>query len=157
MKKIMNSVSALLSRLLAGSLVLFGFGCSSEDDDEVLCMYGTPTGTFEVKGSVTTANEESTMPVDAKVIVTDPHTPSTAFYNLGTEETSSNGQYDISGMTSGNKLKVVCLPNDPNLEPDSVVVEAKFAKVSPERDFWVDLGHANVNVDFKLKEKKTEE
>lgn len=157
MKKITETVSSLLSRILAGALVIFGYGCSSDEDEtleNMQCMYGGPTGTFELKGSVTAANAESTTPVAAKVIVTAPNYPSTLPFCYATEKTSDNGQFDINGETTSNELKVVCVPNDPGLESDSVVVKVKFEEVTPKRDFWIDMGHTNVNVDFKLKEKE---
>lgn len=157
MKKSFNSVSVLLSRLFAGGLVLFGFGCSSDDDEpDMPVMYGVPTGTFEVKGSVTASDGQTSSPVEANIIVTLPNAPS-SIYKLGEAKNAEEGQYEIRGTSSTNKLKVVCLPLDPAFQPDSTVVEGKFERPTGTRDFWMDLGHVKVDVDFELKEKKAEE
>lgn len=157
MKKLFNSVSVLLSRLLAGSLVLFGFGCSSSDDEpDTPMMYGTPTGTFEVKGSVTASDGQSSSPVESNIIVTYPDAPSSK-YKIDEVKNTEDGQYAITGYINTNKIKVVCLPVDPAYEPDSTVVEGKFEKVNGKRELFMDMGHATFDVDFELKEKKAEE
>lgn len=154
MNKLVNSFSSLISRILAFALVLVGYGCSS-DDEETQLMYGTPVGTFEVKGSVTATKGTTTEPAEASVIVTMPDLPSSVA-NLGVVETSSDGKYIFSGSSLANKLKVVCLPKDAKLEPDSVVVDAKYVSVPGNSDSWM-IGHAEITADFNLKEKKTEE
>ena len=50
MKKIYRSVSSFTAWLSALGLSLLGYSCSNDAP----VMYGTPTGTYEINGSVTT-------------------------------------------------------------------------------------------------------
>lgn len=57
----------LLHKLLVGVLALLGFSsCHSDDDEDYPCMYGMPVSTFEVKGTVTDAQNN---PVSQAAIV----------------------------------------------------------------------------------------
>lgn len=68
-------ISTLFSRLCAAGVAILGFGCSSADDpDELICMYGTVTGSFEIKGKVTTEDGKNVS--DAAVKVTRQDVPS---------------------------------------------------------------------------------
>ncbi|MFG6386548.1 MAG: radical SAM-associated putative lipoprotein [Muribaculaceae bacterium] len=153
MKIIKLRVSSLLSRLCAAALVLLGYGCSSNGGDEP-CMYGTPTGTFEVKGTVV---DENGNPVDgADIIITEPHFPSSTEYPDGKGKSDASGNFKINGEgISGSPKKVVCKPNNENLEADSTLVKVVYDKTQSTGS-W-DSGHAELNVDFTLKEKKAAE
>lgn len=63
MKKTYRTISSLWATICAGALAVLGFGCSDKNNpwNNDLCMYGTPTGQFEVKGAVT---DEAGNPVD---------------------------------------------------------------------------------------------
>lgn len=149
MKKSFVKVSTLLSRICAGALIFLGVGCSSDDDDPSMgVMYGTLNSEFEIKGSV--SDPEGNPVPDAKIVVGYPLVPSTQ-YNCGVGVTSKTGSYNVKGKDYSSEFKVVCLPNNPNLEADSTNVKAEFKHVS-----GTNL-KAEINVDFTLKEKKTEE
>lgn len=57
----------VVSRICAVLLAVLGFGCSSSDGPDGPLMYGTPTGSFEIKGHVMSedgkAVEKATMRV----------------------------------------------------------------------------------------------
>ena len=99
----------------ASLLVLLGF--SSCTNNEV--MYGLPPGgSFEIKGSVT---DEQRQPVkDAEIKVTAPEVDSDA-YSARTTKTNRNGHYSIS-LLYYPEFKVVCIPKETDLEPDSVII-----------------------------------
>ena len=48
------SFQSILTRLCAGGLALLGFGCDGDYPGGGGDMYGTPVGTFEIKGKVVT-------------------------------------------------------------------------------------------------------
>lgn len=153
MKKIKIRVNTLLSAVCSASIALLGFGCSSEDEDYPL-MYGTPSGSFEIKGTVTTEDGKD---VEGAIIrVTKPETPS-GLYSYKTGETDKGGKYLVEGSAFPIDLKVVCIPKETTLEADSVIVEAHYtADKDHPRGSWYN-GHFKETVNFKLKNKKTEE
>lgn len=154
MKLINLRPASLLTAICSALLSLLGFGCSSMTPEEP-CMYGMPTGKFEIKGSVTT--EEGNAVADAEIRVTPTDIPS-GIYSLETTTTDSDGLYSAKGGShAASELKVVCVPSDPGLEADSVIVKLRYNKNDKEHDgFWY-VGDAKETVDFKLKTKSTEE
>lgn len=144
-----------MSRICASVLAVLGFGCSSDGpDDPYICMYGTPYGSFEIKGKVTT--EDGTAVANAAVRITGSETPS-GVYSFAETTTDKTGDYTAKGTISGGwkKWKVVCIPEDKSLDADSVIVDMEFIRESSD-DFW-NHGHADATVDLTLKNKKTEE
>lgn len=149
MKQFKVNISSLLTRICAAGVALLGFNsCANEE-----CMYGTPYGTFEIKGSVTTENGEA---VDnASIRFADPNAPS-GLYPYDTSSTNNRGDYEIKGHGFYPDLKVVCVPENEALEADSVVVNMDYISKSKKKDPW-DSGHAEKIVDFKLKNKENKE
>lgn len=149
------SFSSLISRLCAVVLAVLGFSCSSEVENSSLCMYGTPTGSFEAKGAVT--DEEGKPVMDAEIKITEKYVPSSD-YSIANALTNANGIYEAEGRCLSDSLKVVCLPADKSLEPDSLYVklEYKHDKVNDKKykNAWMYIGNASFTADFKLKRKK---
>ncbi|MBP3299139.1 MAG: radical SAM-associated putative lipoprotein [Muribaculaceae bacterium] len=144
------SLSAILARMCAACLALLGFGCSSDDKDpDVLCMYGTPTGDYEIKGKV--SNENGDPVSGASIRATDPHDHSGEFAHIKTV-TGSDGSYSMARSGDNRMIMVVCTPADRSLEPDSVVVTLDF---KGDAKGW-NLGHAEQTVDFTLKKKRSD-
>lgn len=133
--------------MVAALLVLFGVSCSSDDDSEPQCMYGTPTGTFEAKGFV--SDEENNPVEEAKILVTKVMENSTDFY-YAEAKTDASGNYEIPPTRDFpyQKLKVVCIPPGDALEPDSVIVSVTYDDKGESP--W-DMGAASFTADFKLK------
>ncbi len=145
MSNIKNHFSTMLMGICSGLLSLLGFGCSSEEQP---CMYGQPMGDFEIKGIVTT--EDGDPVEDAEIRVTHSDAPS-GVYSLETTSTNAVGDYIAVGRSYGDhELKVVCLPSNSQLEPDSVVVEMHYNK--DNAGTWY-VGDAKEIVNFKLKSK----
>lgn len=153
MKLIKKHLSTFTTSLCSALLSLLGYSCSSSPDDPgYICMYGMPTGDFEIKGSVTT--EEGNAVDDAEIRVTHPEAPS-GVYSLQTTTTNADGQYLAEGESyAASELKVVCIPSNLELEPDSVIVKMHSNK--DNTGAW-DAGYAKETVDFKLKSKSPEE
>lgn len=148
MKKIKINLSALFSRLCAVAVGLLGFGCESN----IECMYGMPTGSFEVKGSVT--DTEGNPVEGAEVRFGIPDAPSDP-YSILKGKSGANGEYSLkdSGVPlHGDSYKVVCIPEDDSLRADSIIVEPKYVKSKKDKDEW-SVGHAEIAVDFRLKKK----
>ncbi len=145
MSKIKNHFSTMLMGICSSLLTLLGFSCSSEEQP---CMYGMPTGGFEIKGSVTT---EDGAPVDdAEIRVNHANAPS-GVYPFVITSTNAEGDYTAIGHSHADpEVKVVCLPSDPQLEPDSVIVEMHYNKENAGS--WY-VGDAKEIVNFKLKSK----
>ena len=144
----MRHISRFFSTLLTGScaalLSTLGFSSCTKDD----LMYGTPIGDFEIKGEVTT--EEGKAVDNAEIRVTYPEEPS-GIYSIKSERTDKDGKYVINDRQSYRKeLKVVCIPDNPGLEADSINVSMKY---TGGKDEW-DIGHAEKTVNFKLKKKE---
>lgn len=122
-------------------LSLFGFSCSSEQ-----CMYGTPIGDFELKGVVT--DEAGKEVHNAEIRVTYPDAPS-GIYRLDETTTDTKGNYEVKGNEFLTQLKVVCIPESTDLQPDSVIVKMDY-KDADKHNSW-DYGHAKATVNFTLK------
>ena len=151
MKKVYRSISSFSAWLCAIGLSLLGYSCD-EISEPGSCMYGTPNGDYEIKGSVTT---EDGKPVEnATIRVTDANFPS-GVYAYSTTSSNKEGVYETNGNCTPVDLKVVCIPSDPTLEPDSTIVKMKYEEQSNKKhDSWY-VGLAKRIVDFKLKKKSS--
>ncbi|MDE5850432.1 MAG: radical SAM-associated putative lipoprotein [Muribaculaceae bacterium] len=147
MRLIKRPNSSLLTSICSLLLSLLGFSCSSPED--VPDMYGQPVGDFEIKGAVT--DEAGSVISNAEIRVTYPEAPS-GIYRFGETKTNSEGSYEIKGYEYAPKMKVVCIPENSDLQPDSVIVNMEY-KDRDKHDSW-NLGHAEATVDFSLKSKK---
>lgn len=149
--------SAMISRVCAAGLAFLGFGCSSNDPGfgggEIICMYGTPTGSWEIHGAVT--DQAGNEIPEATVRVTLPDCDSDP-YSLSVTETDAEGRYSLEGHNLANKLKVVCVPDDPVLESDSTIVDLEYKKDKKDKNGWY-RGHAEATVEFRLKPKEEKE
>lgn len=145
--KIKFGFSAIVSKLCVALMAFLGYGCS-EQGDEPLLMYGCPMGRWEIKGDVT--DEEDVPVTDATVKITLPNVNSSG-YALSEVRTDEAGFYTSTGGETAAEFKVVCIPDDPALKPDSTIVKLKYSGGNPKNP-W-DMGSADVTVDFRLKKK----
>ena len=153
--------SSITSRCCTLLLAWLGISCSSDDTDidyPYICMYGSPTGSFEVKGAV--ATEDGTPIPDAEIRVTPSATPS-GIWSYVTTTTGKDGTYAIKyERASTQDLKIVCLSPDQKLASDSITVPVKYQfdkEHSQDKNNPWYQGHADLTVDIKLKAKPTEE
>lgn len=112
-------------------------------------MYGSPTGTFEIKGAVT-AESDGTSVAGASIVV---KSTNSKYVLSNPVQTDSKGNYlseeTITTFSKETKVRVVCTPTDVSgLAADSVDVDLKFG--GKKRHDW-DEGHAESTVNFKLK------
>ncbi len=146
MKLVNCRISTILSSICSSLLALLGFSSCSNNE----LMYGTPFGSFEMKGSVT---DDSGKPIsEAEIRVTYTDMPSGVF-SIGSIHTEHNGTYALKENEWASSLKVVCIPHQTDLQPDSVIVDMNYKGADGE---WY-KGHAEEIVDFKLKAINTEE
>ena len=145
--------SAIVSKLCVALMAFLGYSCDDKDGgDDQLLMYGCPMGHWEIKGEVT---DEANQPVsEATVKVTLPDVNSTQFA-ISEVKTDETGLYSADGAETAGEFKVVCIPDDPALEPDSTVVRLVYSGGNPN-NMW-DMGSASVTVNFKLKKSNKEE
>ena len=147
-----SKLSSIISRICAAALALLGYNCSSFG--EIPDMYGTPTGSFEVKGAVT--NEEDVPISDAEIRVCPPKIDSSK-WSIAVTETSNEGTYIVEDKSYiMDSIKVVCVPKGKEYLPDSIKLPVKYVKDKEhKKDTWY-FGHAEMTVDFKLKKNKGE-
>lgn len=142
----------LISKLSTIGIALLGFGCSSSENEGD--MYGTPIGSFEFKGKVTDETGKSVE--DATIKVTEPKGMS-GVYSMTEGKTDESGDYIVEGSTFPiDSYKVVCLPDNPELQADSVMVDVEYIKDKKDKKNPWYAGHADATVDFKLKKKSEE-
>lgn len=152
MKKKYIRVSSLLSHFCALALPFLGFGCSEGEGGEP-CMYGTPTGSFEIKGKVTM--EDGSDVRNTVIRVTESEVRSDEFY-ISEESIDTQGQYCVkSSYFPIDRMKVVCIPDSKELEPDSTIVELKYVKDKNNNNPWYN-GHAEATADFIIKKKDSQ-
>lgn len=153
---IKKNISKLFTGICSVILAILGYSCSKSDDSDLPVMYGMPTGSFEIKGYVTTQEGEKVN--NAEIRVTPPYFPSGECSDKEITRTGHNGFYDIKcDMMTLESVKVVCLPCDSKLEADSVVVDMHYIIDPSKKDNSWYIGHAEETVNFTLKEKKQPE
>ena len=150
MKKISIKAGNIIRSMLAGAISLLGFtACDDPDDEKLPPMYGTPTGYYEIKGSVTA---ESGSPIEnARVILRHINRLGPYTEHGDTVRTDSEGRYRLrsSGLPDTN-IRIVCQPQSDALEADSVNLTVEFK----DREGIWNSGTARETVDFTLKYKK---
>lgn len=148
-----RNLRSITSRVCMTAIAFLGFGCSDDNGMDEPDMYGTPTADFEVKGKVTDGDGKEVG--NAEIRVTKIDTPS-GVYSIRKTTSETIGTYNVEGTFTGypeDKVKVVCVPADKNLEPDSTIVTLK--KVNDGDGAW-NTGKGTATVDFTLKKKTAE-
>lgn len=154
MKKISIKAGNIVRSMLAGAISLLGFTACDDPEDPndgggMVCMYGTPTGYYEIKGSVTA---ESGSPVENARVILRRISKGRVYTERGdTVLTDNNGSYLLrrSGFPLSD-IRIVCKPQTDALEADSVNIKVEFKG----GDGAWDCGTARETVNFKLKNKK---
>lgn len=150
MSKINTKVLSLLAKLSVILLAWLGYSCAEEEGD----MYGTPLGTFDIKGKVVDENNNAVN--EAIIKVADVYGNSNQDYLLACV-TNYYGYYHINqNIFPITRLKIVCKPTDSSLLPDSTIIEVKYILDKEDKYGWYE-GFAEATVDFTLKKKPTEE
>jgi putative lipoprotein (rSAM/lipoprotein system) len=141
----MKRMNKWLNSILATILGVLGFAACDDNGEEPV-MYGTPTGSYEIKGSVT---DENDAPVASKLIIKR-LTSDKDVFSEDTVETNANGYYEFDDIELAKMYRVVCNPKDDKLEADSTDFETKYQGGDGS---W-NVGSGSETVNFKLKEKK---
>lgn len=141
------------SRIAAMLLAVLGFSsCDSDDDDPMICMYGMPYSTYEVKGTVTDENND---PVEGAEVTVKAYERHEFSYPVIYEpvKTDANGNYTakFSHSYPENNLRVV-VSDASHAKADSVDVAVSKDPNAPKpaNDFWYE-GSYNAQADIVLK------
>lgn len=92
-----RKINNLFNAVTAGLLSLLGFSsCSNNDDNEIPCLYGTPTSTYHFKGTVT---DEHGTPIKGIKVVTQVKQDDKAI-RVDSTYTDSDGSYQTADKMS---------------------------------------------------------
>lgn len=140
-----QNLTKLWTTLLTALLSVLGFAGCSDTKDEPL-MYGTPTGSFEIKGIVT---DEANQPVENARIEVGHYYKDSTWHPMATPVTTgANGSYTVTeGGFDYTSVTVMCIPPDDTLE----TATKEVSLVYQGGDGAWDRGHATATVDFQLK------
>ena len=150
--------------VLTALLSIVGYGCSSSDDPEYICMYGTPHADYQFSGTVT---DESGSPVkgikvSAKNVYRRYDSTLIETYGVDSTLTDSKGKYAVEGeaFLGEHILKLIVEDldgeaNGGNFMNDTIDIDfdnAKKVKEPDKDDYWSD-GTFAITQDIKLKKK----
>jgi len=150
--------------VLTALLSIIGYGCSSSDDPEYICMYGTPHADYQFSGTVT---DESGSPVkgikvSAKNVYRRYDSTLIETYGVDSTLTDSKGKYAVEGeaFLGEHILKLIVEDldgeaNGGNFMNDTIDIDfdnAKKVKEPDKDDYWSD-GTFAITQDIKLKKK----
>lgn len=155
-----NKLSACIQTICAAFFSILGFKAAAE----VYVMYGMPVGDFEIKGSVTDAENAPVRNAQVKAKY-DNEANQTV---IEIARTDSSGNYTLSGKAVAERLQIICTPvENPSLRPDTVIVNLRYQRPDSLRSGGADggkksldpqnlqrrgyRGSAKANASFKLK------
>ena len=131
MKKLQLNISAMATILCAAGLAILGFSaCESQGD-----MYGTPPGSFRLKGAVESKSGE---PVnDAQITVKLFYSNDVAIPKWNTA-TGNDGKYSIEKENYNyGKIRIVCTPSvESGLRADSIDYNSNQLDAAEKSDGW---------------------
>ena len=150
--------------VLTALLSIIGFGCSSSDDPEYICMYGTPHADYQFSGTVTdeSGSPVSGIKVSAKNVYRLYDGTVVETYGVDSTLTDSKGKYAVEGEAFLGehilKLIVEDLDGEANggiFMNDTIDIDfdnAKKVKEPDKDDYWSN-GTFAISQDIKLKKK----
>ena len=150
--------------VLTALLSIIGYGCSSSDDPEYICMYGTPHADYQFSGTVTdeSGSPVSGIKVSAKNVYRRYDSTLIETYGVDSTLTDSKGKYAVEGeaFLGEHILKLIVEDldgeaNGGNFMNDTIDIDfdnAKKVKEPDKDDYWSD-GTFAITQDIKLKKK----
>ena len=150
--------------VLTALLSIIGYGCSSSDDPEYICMYGTPHADYQFMGTVTDESGSAVMgiKVSAKNVYRRYDSTLIETYGVDSTLTDSKGKYAVEGeaFLGEHILKLIAEDldgeaNGGNFMNDTIDIDfdnAKKVKEPDKDDYWSD-GTFAITQDIKLKKK----
>ena len=150
--------------VLTALLSIIGYGCSSSDDPEYICMYGTPHADYQFMGTVTdeSGSPVSGIKVSAKNVYRRYDSTLIETYGVDSTLTDSKGKYAVEGeaFLGEHILKLIVEDldgeaNGGNFMNDTIDIDfnnAKKVKEPDKDDYWSD-GTFAITQDIKLKKK----
>lgn len=135
----MSKLSTIINKILAGTIALLGFsGCSTDDGPgNMICMYGTPSGTYEIDGIV---RNEYGDKLDGMRVVT----------SFGDTAYTKEGKYQIGPKQCFPLNTVSVKAEDPDgfYKTESKELKLKYDGKG-DKSGW-DEGKAEATADFQL-------
>lgn len=107
-----NRISGLYLKIISFFLVLLGFSACGDDDenDPTICLYGSPSAKYTVKGKVVSAENKDNPIRNIRVVLIDNVDESKYDYIPGDTVTTDNeGQFEVQRHyfpAIDNKLKI---------------------------------------------------
>lgn len=150
--------------VLTALLSIIGYGCSSSDDPEYICMYGTPHADYQFMGTVTDESGSAVMgiKVSAKNVYRRYDSAVIETYGVDSTLTDSKGKYAVEGeaFLGEHILKLIVEDldgeaNGGNFMNDTIDIDfdkAKKVKEADKDDSW-SSGTFAITQDIKLKKK----
>ena len=150
--------------VLTALLSIIGYGCSSSDDPEYICMYGTPHADYQFSGTVTDESGSAVMgiKVSAKNVYRRYDSAVIETYGVDSTLTDSKGKYAVEGeaFLGEHILKLIVEDldgeaNGGNFMNDTIDIDfdkAKKVKEADKDDSW-SSGTFAITQDIKLKKK----
>lgn len=155
----MNKRSKWFNKMLSGILVLLGFSsCSnSNDPEEFICLYGSPTASHQIKGKV--QNEGKSPIPGIQVIIQQQRNRQS--YSLDTLRTNDQGEFDFSWGGSMAEEEYRAIFHDVDGEAyggifESDSIDFKTIQTEKGEGWYQGKGEATVEMTLKLKENKPE-
>lgn len=149
--KLNQSLAHYLNRLAVFALALLGFSSCSSDEEESYppLMYGPLYAPFEIKGTVTNADNQpiKDATVTAKV---GPVTESGWFSAVDMTTTGSNGEYKVNGPVASYSIRIIAEDNVTH-QKDSVDIITDPYKDPNAAEHWDEKGYFTDEVNVQIK------
>ncbi len=130
---------------LVGALGFSSCHGDARDEDNILCMYGSPSARYSITGTITDENGEPLEGKDIKV-------KDNIDYSVSEQKTDSHGDYVYESVNFPRMDKLKVVVSDPDSIYASDSTDVKFVKTKDGDGAWF-LGEYSGKADFKLKKK----
>jgi putative lipoprotein (rSAM/lipoprotein system) len=149
MKKLERRFNFFCNSIIAGILALLGFttSCEKFGSGGVVCMYGTPSAEFIIKGKVTSLESDKPVP-EIKVFITGDtsKTDADGNYSLSSRAFPIDQSFNISFQDIDSTLN----GEFENLDTIAVFKDAKY--INGDSNWY--RGETSKELNIKLKTKK---
>ena len=146
--------------ILSALLTVLGFeACSVSDDgeDSMVCMYGMPTATWNLKGIVT---DEAGKPIEGIKTsvkhVYELESGKTETWGIDSVMTDADGQYSLKAYDMGSDIKLIVEDvdgeaNGGKFRSDTLDIDSSKAVKTAEGSGTWDMGIFELRTDLKMK------
>ena len=147
--------------ILTALLSLLGYGCSSENSEEMygVQMYGVPSAEYQISGTVTNEGGNVVQGIKTSVKQISTYDGKSQAFAIDSVMTNTNGHYDVSvhvfPMNKEIKLLVEDVDGDANgaYQNDTIDIDYNNAQKIKEGERVWNNGTFAIKQDIKLKKK----